>query len=472
MRELAGIDARPPGRPSPARIVIDLRPLQEPERTPMTAAYLHRLLEAFAADPLPGESFVPILRMMRADPTRDLEAQGLPIAGRRHVLPTTRFLRSAGLTVDAFQLRGAEFGTSRGAGSPGSADAGNATGAAGANPATGATGAPGTAGAAGTVYHTAGGAVPLGSALPVVATLLDLAPWELPSIYAASPAARFGHRLRARILRDATRLIVPSQATADAARRLVHVRPERIAVVPLAAGPEFVPEAGRADRVAALRARLGLPARYLVFAGRYDARKDLGTLFRALAALRGEQPDLAARRRRTATAEASATSAAEAPREQVPWPPVVVLAGAQGADEGDAPALARAATRHGVRDLVILVPLLGADDLATLEAGAQATVFPAISEGTGLAALESLGVGVPVVASRVGPLPELVGPAGIIVEPRDPARLAAALRAAWSGHIHDQLRRVARQRSLTGRRTWADVARDTREVYAAALGRG
>ncbi len=444
MRELAGIDARPPERPSPARIVIDLRPLQEPERTPITAAYLHRLLEAFAADPLPGESFVPVLRAMRPDPTRDLEERGLPIAGRRHVLPTTRFLRSAGLTVDAFQLRGAEFGASRGAGTPGSP---------------------------GAVYHTAGGAVPLGSELPVVATLLDLAPWELPSIYAASPAARFGHRLRARILRDATRLIVTSQATADSARRLVHVRPERIAVVPLAAGPAFVPDAGRADRVAALRARLGLPPRYLVFAGRYDARKDLGTLFRALAALREEHPELAARRRRTTAAEAPATPSAEVPREHVPWPPVVVLAGAQGADEGDAPALARAAARHGVRDLVLLVPLLDADDLATLEAGAQATVFPAISEGTGLAALESLGVGIPVVASRVGPLPELVGPAGIIVEPRDPARLAAALRAAWSGHIHDQLRRVARQRSLSGRRTWADVARETREVYAAALGR-
>jgi len=115
------------------------------------------------------------------------------------------------------------------------------------------------------------------------------------------------------------------------------------------------------------------------------------------------------------------------------------------------------------------VPHLSSDDLAALQAGAEAAVFPAISEGTGLAVLEALAVGIPVVASRVGPLPELVGPAGIIVEPRDPARLAAALRAAWSGHIHDQLRRVARQRAAGGRRTWADVARETREVYAAAL---
>ncbi|MGO9180530.1 MAG: glycosyltransferase [Candidatus Limnocylindrales bacterium] len=462
MRELVGVE--PPSRvpPAPARVVIDLRPLQEPERTPITAAYLQCLLAAFAADPLPGESFVPVLRLLRPDPTRGPGLDHLAVAGRRRVFPTARFLRSAGLTVDAFQLRGAEIGSSHGYGA---------------------------VGATGVLYHTAGGAVPLGSDLPVVATLLDLAPWELPSIYAASPAARFGHRLRARILRDARRLIVCSDATAEAARRLVRIRPERIAVVGLAAGDAFVLAAGRPDHFAGLRARLSLPPRYLVFTGRYDARKDLGTLFRALAALREESPDLSSRRRRLAQPEgAAATTAAGSstasgpPRsgrgfaagrgdagDSVPWPPVVVLAGATGEGESDAPALARAAARHGVEDLVFLVPHLSSDDLATLEAGAEAAVFPAISEGTGLAVLEALAVGIPVVASRVGPLPELIGPAGIIVEPRDPARLAAALRAAWSGPIHAQLRRAARQRALAGRRTWTDVARETRDVYAAAL---
>ncbi len=423
MRELVGVEPPAEAPPSPARVVIDLRPLQEADRTPITAAYLRNLLSAFAADPLPGESFVPVLRLLRPDPTRELEREGLPVAGRRRVLPTTRFLRSAGLTVDAFQLRSAEIGVDR------DHDPGRDEHR-----------------AAGVLYHTAGGAVPLGSGVPVVATLLDLAPWELPTIYAASPAARFGHRLRARILRDATRLIVCSAVTAESARRLLHARSDRIAVVPLAAGNAFVPAAGRAERIAGLRARLELPPRYFVFTGRYDARKDLGTLFRALAALREEAAPGA-----------------------VPWPPVVVLAGALDELDTDGPALTRAAARHGVEDLVRLVPHLSSEDLATLEAGSAAAVFPAISEGTGLAAIEALAVGVPVVASRVGPLPELVGPAGIIVEPRHPERLAAALRAAWSGHIHDQLRRAARQRAKGPRRTWIDVARETRAVYASAL---
>src|SRR5688572_32466356 len=93
------------------RVVVDARPLQEPDRSPLTAEYLQRLLAAFAAEPLPGESFVVITRALRDDPTPDLAAAGLPVAARRVIPPTTRVFRSAGLTLDSFLLRGAELGS-------------------------------------------------------------------------------------------------------------------------------------------------------------------------------------------------------------------------------------------------------------------------------------------------------------------------------------------------------------------------
>lgn len=418
MTRLADVEPRDTTPLPGVRVVVDLRPLQEPERVPITAGYLGRLMQAFTDAPLPGESFVMVLRALRDDPSRAWQELGLPIVARRH-LPPTRLLRSAGLTIDSFLLRGAEVATAIGARD---------------------------AGAAGTVYHTAGGAVPLASKLPVVATLLDLAPWEQPEVYARSPAARFGHRLRARVLHDATRLIVPSRATAETARRRFHVDPERIAIVPLAADEAFSPSAGAPERVAELRYRLRLPERYLVFAGRYDARKDLSTLFQALRALRdvaGSAPD----------------------------PPRIVLAGAGGPGDGDIFAMGRAAARFDVQDLVVLTPRLTPEDLATLEAGSRGFIYPALSEGTGQGVTEALATGVPVIASKAGPLPELVGGAGIIVEPRDPDRLAAAVRALWSNDgLHEQLRRVAQARAHEPQRTWTDVAQETRAVYAAAVG--
>jgi glycosyltransferase involved in cell wall biosynthesis len=92
--------------------------------------------------------------------------------------------------------------------------------------------------------------------------------------------------------------------------------------------------------------------------------------------------------------------------------------------------------------------------------------MPARSDAAGLAALDAIAAGVPVVATAVGALPEVVGDAGILVEPRDPARLAEALRTAWvDDRVHGRLVEAARGRAATTR-TWADVARETRQVYA------
>lgn len=419
-----GAAAREAAEPVGVRVVIDVRPLQEPSRGPITASYLERLLEAYAARPLAGESLYVLLRALSDDPTREMEARGLMVTGRRRLPPTSRLFRSAGLTLDSFLLRGATVGTARGAQE---------------------------SGARGTVYHSAGGPMPLVSALPTVATILDLAPWELPQRYAATSAARLGHRLRGRALREAAHVIVASEATGRAVRRLLHVPEERIAVIRLAADPAST-QGGLEERLPALRTRFDLPERYLVFVGRYDARKDFATLFEALAVLREQTPRSA---------------------EPTPWPPVVVLAGASGDDNADSPAVARAARRFGVEGLVRLTARMTPADQAALQSGAIAHVQPALSDGTGIAAIDALAVGIPVIATRVGALPEVVGPAGIIVEPGDAGRLAAAIRAIWEGGaVARQISRRARLRADGRQRTWADVAHETRVVYASALRRG
>jgi glycosyltransferase involved in cell wall biosynthesis len=427
---MARLVARTGQDPIPGtRVVIDLRPLQEPERTPLSAHYLQRLLAAFADDPLAEESFVVIRRTLRPDPSLELEQRGLPVSDRRLLPPTGRLFRSAGLTLDSFLLRGAEIGTSRhGEGAAGSA-----------------------------IYHTAAGAVPLGSRLPVVATLLDLAPWELPQAYAASPAARFGHRLRARVLHDAARVIVCSRATAESARRRLHLPEERIVVVPLAVDDGYRRAAHTADAAPAVRAHLSLPQRYMVFGGRYDARKDLATLLAAMHSLREGAVE-----RRPMVDD----------RRQASGPPSLVLA-LEYANEADHTSLQRLVERAGVGDLVRILPSLNPHERAALVAGAEAFVYPSLSEGTGLSVLEALSIGVPVITSRTGAPPEFVGGAGIVVEPRDPRRLAAAIAALWAGgSLAQQLQRAARARAAAWSRTWADVAIETRAAYAAAAARG
>ena len=402
------------GAPRGVRVVLDARPLQEPDRAPTTAAYLNGLLGAFDSEPLAGESFALLLRSDLDDPTHQFA--NLSIVGRR-LMPPTRLLRSAALTVDPFVLRGASLGAAWRAE---------------------------RSGAAGAVYHTAGGAVPLLSRIPTVVTLLDLAPWELPDAWQRSATTRFGQRLRAQLLRDAAAVIVVTRGVAVAARRLLHLRRDRLHVVPLAPRPAFR-EAIDEAAMRAERERLGLAERYFVYSGRYDARQDLGSLFRALASL-------------------SSTGRPGSLSRDVEWPPRLLLIGASPDDRA---AVARAAARQGVADLLSYAPALEPRRLAALVSGARAAVLPVVSDAAGLAATEAIACGRPVIASAVGALPEVVGPAGILVEPRDPGRLAVALSTAWADdRVHAGLSEAARDRAALNTRTWADVAGDTRRVYA------
>jgi glycosyltransferase involved in cell wall biosynthesis len=55
----------------------------------------------------------------------------------------------------------------------------------------------------------------------------------------------------------------------------------------------------------------------------------------------------------------------------------------------------------------------------------------------------------------------------LLVEPRDPDRLAAALSTAWADDaVHAGIAAIARERAAWEARTWADVARETRAIYA------
>jgi glycosyltransferase involved in cell wall biosynthesis len=180
--------------------------------------------------------------------------------------------------------------------------------------------------------------------------------------------------------------------------------------------------------------------------GRFDARSDLPTLLAALRTLRD-----------------AGTAEAELPH--------VVLVGIATADEAR-DRIAALVRHHGVRDLVHATPPVSLPVRAVLEAGAVGHVQVALSDSTGIAALEALAAGVPVIASRAGALPETVGPAGIIVEPRDPGRLANALVALWTGGtVAQQVTRAAR-RAATTRRTWADACRETREAWTSVTAAG
>src|SRR5690606_3435764 len=122
-------------------------------------------------------------------------------------------------------------------------------------------------------------------------------------------------------------------------------------------------------------------------------------------------------------------------------------------------------------DRVRFVGGIGDDELGELLASAEIAVVPSRYEGFSLPAVEHMASGTPLVASRAGALPEVVGDGGVLVPPGDAEELAAALR-----RLHDSPAERARVADaglarVERRFAWPAVAKATVEHYRAAIER-
>jgi glycosyltransferase involved in cell wall biosynthesis len=197
-------------------------------------------------------------------------------------------------------------------------------------------------------------------------------------------------------VRAADRVLAPSAATAAELRR--DYQAWAVAVVPNAMGAQREATALPVDPVPRW-ASAELGSGFLLVVGRLRIRKGVDVLLAAMPELRRRHP--AAR---------------------------LLIAG----DGEHRRALEREAAELGLGEAVRFLGRAGAAEVRWLLRGAAALVVPSIYEGMPLVVLEAMDASVPVVASRVSGIPEVVEHArtGWLVPPEDPPSLAAALAAA------------------------------------------
>lgn len=137
--------------------------------------------------------------------------------------------------------------------------------------------------------------------------------------------------------------------------------------------------------------------------------------------------------------------------------PLVVVAG-----DGD-PSLAQSLAERARRDRLPVRFLGRRTDVAELLGAADVVVLPSLWEARALVAQEALAAGVPLVATAVGGVPELVGGAAVLVPPGDPGALAAAvLRLLRDPGEAARLARAGLARAAT----WPDEQDSVRQVAA------
>jgi len=128
----------------------------------------------------------------------------------------------------------------------------------------------------------------------------------------------------------------------------------------------------------------------------------------------------------------------------------------------------------GISDVVRISSGLTDADLASMFASSEIACIPSLYEGFSLPAVEAMSSGTPIVASRAGALPEVLGPAGEcadLVNPGDVGELTAALgRLLASPERRHRLGAAGRRRALEVF-SWESVAAQTARVYRQAAAR-
>jgi glycosyltransferase involved in cell wall biosynthesis len=234
-----------------------------------------------------------------------------------------------------------------------------------------------------------------------------------------------------RSVHRADRVLAVSEATRQDVIALYGAPPEKVTVVYNGVDARFRPIED-ADRQRAIRERYGIgEAPYILAVGAVHARKNYPRLIEAVHRL--GRPELR-----------------------------LVIAGGRGHPRG--PVHTRIA-ELGLAERVVFAGFVGDEDLPALYSAARVVAFPSIYEGFGLPALEGMACGTPVVTSNTSSLPEIVGDAGLLVDPYDVEALANALARALDD---EGLRSSLVEKGLHRARrfTWAEAARQVRAVYA------
>jgi glycosyltransferase involved in cell wall biosynthesis len=124
---------------------------------------------------------------------------------------------------------------------------------------------------------------------------------------------------------------------------------------------------------------------------------------------------------------------------------------------------------HRLEDSVVFTGHVPEVDLPALYSGALCFVYPSYFEGFGLPPLEAMQCGTPVIAGNRTSLPEVVGEAGLLVDPFDVEALAGAMAKMLD---EPDLREGLRVKGLERARlfSWKETARQTLKVYERAYG--
>lgn len=237
------------------------------------------------------------------------------------------------------------------------------------------------------------------------------------------------------IVRRASKIIAVSESTKKDLIKFVKASPENVAVIYEGYDTDAYKPQFDTDEVKALVQRYGIDSRYVLYVGTLEPRKNIPRLIEAFASL----------------------------KKQGGIEHKLVVTGKKGWLYNN---IFLTVTRTGLDNEVIFTDYVPDQDLPLLISGADLFVYPSLYEGFGLPPLEAMACGTPVITSNLSSLPEVVGDAGILVDPYSVDEIAEAIHQVLSNaRLREQMQRKGLDRARMF--SWEKTAQETLKVLEA-----
>ena len=263
---------------------------------------------------------------------------------------------------------------------------------------------------------------------PKIIVVYDLVPLIFKQFYSTHARLIFKGQM-ANAVKRADKIITISNSTKDDLVKLLKADPDKIFVVYPGYDNQVYQPVKEPNRISEIKQKYKIAGNYILYIGTLEPRKNITRLIEAFGQL---------------------MKAGNVDHK-------LVITGKKGWLYDD---IFKTVNRLGLNSHVIFTGYAPYEDLPLLLNGADVFIYPSLYEGFGLPPLEAMACGTPLITSNLSSLPEVVGNAGILVDPRSVDEISKALYQVIS---NKNLQETMRQRGLERAKmfSWEKVAKET-----------
>lgn len=266
-----------------------------------------------------------------------------------------------------------------------------------------------------------------------VITIHDLVPLRLPSYFRLGFRSGINLRYQKWKVKRIDAVITDSECSRQDIISLLRISPEKVHVIYLGVDERFQPKSGRSMKL--IRDKYRLPPEFLLYVGDINPNKNLECLIEAI----GELKNI---------------------------PLVIISQALKNKSVPEAKKLYALIEKLHIKSQITVLSDLAMDsinELAGLYSLATVYVQPSLYEGFGLPVLEAMACGTPVIAAKTSSLSEIMGEAGLLVEPTKHGLASGIKQMLNDENIRREYSHLGLERSKLF--TWENTARQTLKIY-------